>query len=375
MVKRLDILEFNALDAESNLMLVTNEMMRSFIHRRMNDILSRRQIELYDKLLKANRSRYIAAESMEDRLDDSYKTRYERYRSWTARLAIRCVDDLFRKCSIDRSAIKVVVANTTVGGMVPNITSLVGHHLSLHHGVRMIELGYMGCATALLALEVVEQQLKPGEIGLVLTSELTSFMANLNADSDASLVANTVFGDGVGAFLVAKRPHSERGILRVIDHTGSVQTDEKALSAISYEPNPVYHEIRIHETIPDVAAKGISHVMKPMVRRNLASLIDKVLYAANGRVPRWQDRVGRVVLHTAGRKVLEGVAQALTLSTYQVSHNFEAFRKYGNTSSASIYYALDEMVRARPIERGETLLFIGYGSGFMTRATLMEGLS
>ena len=127
MVRGLDILAFNALDADSNMMRVTNEMMRDFIRDRMSSDLSAHQVNLYGKLLKSNRSRYVAASSMEERLNDDYQTRYESYRSWTTKLIVRCVDDLLRKYSIKRSSVRAVVANTTVGGMVPNLTSLIGH--------------------------------------------------------------------------------------------------------------------------------------------------------------------------------------------------------------------------------------------------------
>lgn len=372
-MRKLDILAFNALDAEKNLFRVTNGMLWDLVRNRSQGKIDQRCQELYEKLLRSDRSRYVAMSSIDDNLDDDYFTRYEKFRHRSALLATRCIDELMAKYPFSGSAVRAIVTNTTVGGTVPNLSSVVSNHLGLGHQTRVIDLGYMGCATALLALEVIEQQLRPGELGLVLSSELTSVMANIDARTDASLVANTVFGDGVGAFLVARRPHREKALLRIVDHEGSVQTSDEALSAITYEPNHVYHEIRIHETIPAVAATGVRQVMKPLVRRNLCSWPEKVRFMLRGTAPAWQRHVSRVLLHTAGSKVLEGLTSALGLSWEQVQHNFLAFNKYGNTSSASLYYALNELVRVREIRRGEVLLFLGYGSGFMVRGTLMEG--
>jgi predicted naringenin-chalcone synthase len=73
------------------------------------------------------------------------------------------------------------------------------------------------------------------------------------------------------------------------------------------------------------------------------------------------------VLHTAGTKVLRGLQQYLGLSDRKVGHNFDCFRKYGNTSSASIYYSLAELERSAGLKRGNRLLFLAYGSGFLTK--------
>ena len=314
----------------------------------------------------------MAADTLEDNLADNHQQRYERYRQRNVQLSIACVDSLLERYPVETTKIRAVVANTTVGGMIPNLTSIIANRLNLGSSTKVIELGYMGCATALLALELIESQLQPGEVGLILSSELTSAMVNLVAESDASLVANTVFGDGIGAFLVAKRPHREKPFLRIRGYSGSVLADDQALSAITYEPNGVYHEIRLRETIPEVAGRGVRIAVEPLVRRHLVSPLQKLTYLINRKVPYWQRNISYAVLHTAGSKVLEGLTQALALEQNQVEHNFSAFRKYGNTSSASIYYSLDELTKLRQLKTGEKLLFLGYGSGFLTRGCLME---
>lgn len=371
-MSKLDILAFNALDADKHLLHVSNAAFRDMVHSRLRPQLSDAQVALYDKLLQSDRSRYLAGTTMHQNLDDGYASRYARYRSNNRTLSLACVDALLAKAGVEPSAIRVIVSNNTVGGMIPNLTSVIAGHLGLGHATRVLDLGYMGCATALLALKAIEDELRPGELGLVLSAEITSVMVNLLADNDASLVANTVFGDGIGAFLVAKRPHRERAFLRIHGHAGSLLADDKALAAVTYESNAVYHEIRLHGTIPEVAARGVRHVLEPLVRKHLVNWQDKLGYLLAKRMPRWQRHVDYAVLHTAGNKVLEGLTQALEFERGQVEHNFAAFRRYGNTSSASLYYALDELTRSARLRTGQRLLFLGYGSGFLTRGCVME---
>ena len=369
---RLDILAYHALDGDRHLLKVSNDDLRSLIHGRLAARLSLAQIELYDKLLRAERTRYIALENIDDSIDDDHGRRYERYRKSCGSLARACARETLEKAGVAPSRISAIVTNTTVGGMVPNLSSQIGNELGVAHTTRVLDLGYMGCATALLALEVIESQLPPGGVGLIVSAELTSAMTNLAAGNDASLVANTVFGDGVGAFLVARRPHGERAWLRILDHAGSFDTSDEALSAITYEPNSVYHEIRLHETIQKVAVGGVGRVIEELVRRRLATYADKCMYLAYSRVPPWEKRIDYALLHTAGRRILEGLIASLRLSESQSAHNLRAFQRYSNTSSASLYYALDELARGTVLRKGQRLLFLGYGSGFLTRGCLAE---
>jgi 3-ketoacyl-CoA synthase len=368
----LDILAWNALDADAHMTRVTNADFRRLVEDVLAPKLSDEQVELYLKLLRSDRSRYIAADDVAENLDDDHGRRYARYRERTSTLARACVDDLLAGSGLDGGSIRAIVANTTVGGMVPNMTSQLANHLGARRGTRVMDLGYMGCAAALVGLDVVEGLLRPGDVGLVVSTELTSVMTNLLAETNESLVANTVFGDGVGAFLVARRPHSYGVALHLRGHAESVLTDDEAISAVTYEPNSVYHEIRLHDTIAKTAARGVAEVMRPLVRSHLSTAAERARYLVTKQVPRWQRHVDRAVLHTAGRRVIEGLTDALSLDERQAAHNLTAFDRYGNTSSASLYYSLEELRRREALVEGQRLLFLGYGSGFLTRGAVMR---
>lgn len=376
-MSRLDIVAFRALDADRHLLRVSNADLLGLVRERLAPRLDQTRLELYEKLLRGERSRYVAADHLGENLADDHAQRYARFRERCARLARTCVRELVDDVELPASRIGCVVTNTTVGGMMPNLSSVVANELGLAPATRVVDLGYMGCATALLALEIAEQQLRPGEFGLVVSVELTSVMTNLLAERTESLVANTVFGDGVGAFLVAKRPYRRMraaGLpaLRVLEHAGSVHTDGASLAAITYEPNRVYHEIRLNDGIGEAAQRGVRSVLETIVRNRLASSLDKLRWLWRRELPPWQRRVDFALLHTAGSRVLEGIVSGLGLSEEQAGHNMRAFLRYGNTSSASLYYVLHELLRARSLGRGQRLLFLSYGSGFLTRGLLAE---
>ena len=75
------------------------------------------------------------------------------------------------------------------------------------------------------------------------------------------------------------------------------------------------------------------------------------------------------LLHQANMRILEAIKQHFDLPQERFLHNIE---RRGNTSSASIPVLLDEKIREGVIKRGDTMVFNGFGAGFVTSAAVMR---
>ncbi|MCR4658858.1 MAG: ketoacyl-ACP synthase III [Bacteroidales bacterium] len=75
------------------------------------------------------------------------------------------------------------------------------------------------------------------------------------------------------------------------------------------------------------------------------------------------------LLHQANMRILEAIKQNFDLPQERFLHNIE---RRGNTSSASIPVLLDEKIREGVIKRGDTMVFNGFGAGFVTSAAVMR---
>ena len=366
MKRPLDCLAYEALDAEQHMTRLTNQDYLHTVRTHLWEQLTVEQRELYQKLLGADRSRFVSVGDFASLMSDTHESRFRTYKARLESLAVECLDALMAKADIPRQAIRLILTNHTVCGICPPLSSVVANHLQLPPSVQAIDLAFMGCSSAVWACELASRLLKPGEAAVVLSAELTSAATNLNG-TPSSLVANTVFGDGIGAFLVAKPPHRFPVKLHLHDFAGSLISTQQALDCIRYEPNPVFYEVHLQETIPQVASQGIQEALRPLIRRNLVSWRQKLAYVIDRKTPHWQKNVDYFVLHTAGNKILKGIKQNLGLSDRQTDHNFSCFQKYGNTSSASIYYSLKELEASEGLSQGDRLLFLAYGSGFMAK--------
>lgn len=362
----IDCLAYEALNSEAHMRKVSNSEYLDYLRLTVWERLTLDQRALFEKLLAGDRSRFISFDQLEEFATDTHETRYRRYKERLESLSIKCIDSLMAQADVPREKIKLILTNHTVGGVCPPLSSLIAHHLNLPWSVQAIDLAYMGCSAAIWGMELAARLLRPGDVGIILSTELTSVMTNLGGTPE-SLVGSCVFGDGMGAFLVAVPPHRYKAKFRALDFSGSLISTDHGLDCIRYEPNPIYHEIRLKETIPAVAKQGIEKALEPLVRRKMLTLKQKIRYLINRRTPRWQENVDYLILHTAGSKILKGIQESLDLSDRQTGHNIRCFNKYGNTSSASIYYSLRELETTTALKAGDRLLFLAYGSGFMTK--------
>jgi 3-oxoacyl-[acyl-carrier-protein] synthase-3 len=76
-----------------------------------------------------------------------------------------------------------------------------------------------------------------------------------------------------------------------------------------------------------------------------------------------------LIPHQANLRIIKATAERLNLPMSRVALNLD---KYGNTSSASIPIALDEVVRAGRIKKNDYVLLEAFGSGLTWASALIK---
>lgn len=73
-------------------------------------------------------------------------------------------------------------------------------------------------------------------------------------------------------------------------------------------------------------------------------------------------------LHAGGRGVIEGLGKQLELSNTLLEPSFASLYWYGNTSSASVWYALSFIETARSLARGDIVWQVTFANAFLYAA-------
>ena len=82
--------------------------------------------------------------------------------------------------------------------------------------------------------------------------------------------------------------------------------------------------------------------------------------------------IGSWIMHTGGPKVLDANAEALGLTREDFHLSWEALRRAGNLSSASVLMVLDEVMRAHRPPAGTRSLLVAMGPGFCSEMLLLS---
>lgn len=79
-------------------------------------------------------------------------------------------------------------------------------------------------------------------------------------------------------------------------------------------------------------------------------------------------------LHAGGRGVIEGLSKQLALPAEKAAPSFNSLYWYGNTSSASLWYALGYIEAVQGVAAGDVVWQVGFGSGFKCNSAVWRAL-
>ncbi|OGV63163.1 MAG: 3-oxoacyl-ACP synthase [Lentisphaerae bacterium RIFOXYB12_FULL_65_16] len=161
-----------------------------------------------------------------------------------------------------------------------------------------------------------------------------------------------LFGDGAGAVVLRRVPREGDSLLATRLGSDGNYADLLNVPA-GGSLMPITHE-RIDQRLNFLKMSG-REVFKLAVNA-MVDASEGVLAHAEVRI----DQVRWLVPHQANMRIISGVGKRLGIPNERVYVNLD---KYGNTSAASIPIALDEIVRAGKVQRGDYILMTAFGGG------------
>jgi 3-oxoacyl-[acyl-carrier-protein] synthase-3 len=169
-----------------------------------------------------------------------------------------------------------------------------------------------------------------------------------------------LFGDGAGA-VVLEPSKGKKGILSTHLHSDGKMWDFICLPGGGSSDPPSSKTIKDKKHF--IKMKG-NETFKVAVR-TLEKLVINTL-KENGVDP---SELAMLIPHQANLRIINATAERLKIPMNRVAVNLD---RYGNTSSASIPIALDEVVREGRIKSGDYVLLEAFGSGLTWASALIK---
>jgi predicted naringenin-chalcone synthase len=243
-----------------------------------------------------------------------------------------------------------LVTASCTGFQAPGVDLGLCESLDLPTDVGRTHIGFMGCHAALNALRTANafSTADPDAVVLVCCVELCSLHFQYS-DQSQHAVSNALFADGAAAVVASARPDSPWGTFRAAASTRLPNTAD----LMSWSIGDNGFEMTLSPRVPAIVRRDL----RPWLAEWLHSLQLSV-----GDIDAW-------AVHPGGPRILDACEESLKLSPAALRPSRDILANYGNMSSPTVLFVLDDIRRRC---RGNWCVMLAFGPGLVMEAILIE---
>ncbi len=163
-----------------------------------------------------------------------------------------------------------------------------------------------------------------------------------------------IFGDGAGAAVLSQGKNYLDAVFTVIG-------DDEVLRVPCYAGKSPFSTLEPEPPYIQMSGKEVYRYAVQSMAQDIGTLLTR-----NGLTA---DALKYIIPHQANRRIIEAAAERSGIPIEKFYINID---RYGNTSSASIPIALDELNKSGALERGDLLLLTAFGGGLASASCLLK---
>ncbi|ULL17012.1 type III polyketide synthase [Paenibacillus sp. H1-7] len=270
----------------------------------------------------ASSCRYFPSLSIES--IPSTAERMQTYKRESVPLGLEAARKALADAEVNVSEITHLLTVSCTGQFLPGMDAALVKQLGLSDTVNRIPLQFLGCAAGLKAV-CLSKQIAAGQPGakvLVVCVELCTLHIQPSTEREA-LFAASFFGDGASSCVIGAADREHKGIFQLGKEHSALLPD--SANEMVWELGDYGFDLFLSPSIP----KQIAGLIPAEARRLLEGEPDPQLWA----------------IHPGGRGIVDALQDVFGLTDEQTEPSYSVLRHYGNVSSATILFVLDEMRR------------------------------
>lgn len=275
----------------------------------------------------------------------------------TSDMGVKAALMALNRTSIDKSEIDMIVCATISPDYfcMPSTATIIADKLGLPN-VMAFDIS-AACTGFIYALSIAKAYIEAGIKKNVLIIGAERLSKIIDYKDRATCI---LFGDGAGAAVIGATDKKEEAIVDI--HTGSDGSYAELLmtpnggsgsahDSIRSESAGVFMQMRGNETFK-IAVKTLTTDVKDILAKNNIG----------------SGEISHFVPHQANYRIIKAVGDALGMREDQV---VLTVAKYGNTSSASIPMAINDIYENNTLKAGEMMLLDAFGGGLTWGSALV----
>lgn len=240
----------------------------------------------------------------------------------------------------DRDRATHLLVTCCTGFSAPGLDIDVIERCQLQPSVERTTIGFMGCYAAINALKLARHIVRsePDARVLIINLELCTLHFQETTDLE-QLLCFLLFSDGCAASLVTSEPHG----IALDSFTAMVLPDTRQL--MSWNIRNFGFDMVLSGQVP----LAIYQALRAGSNQILAS-------ASAAPIDLW-------AIHGGGRTILDAVERALNLGPTDLLISRDVLRRFGNMSSATVMFVLEELMRSAA--KGASGCAMSFGPGLV----------
>jgi alkylresorcinol/alkylpyrone synthase len=277
----------------------------------------------------------------------------EIYREHAIGLGRKVTRECLERAELAPTDVDLMISVSCTGVMLPSLDAYLANDLGFRPDLRRLPITELGCMGGAAALTCARDFIlgHPGANVLVVAVELPTLSFQSHDLSPANLISTAIFGDGVGAALVTGR---EIAGARMLD-TGS-HLFPRTLGALGFDLKADGFHVVLGRELPGLVRSEIKRLVTELLARNQLTREDLSVF----------------VLHPGGKRILDAVEDQLNLRPDETRPSREVLRRYGNVSSATVLFVMNEcLAQGRPASGAHGLLG-AFGPGFSSELAVLQ---
>ncbi len=300
--------------------------------------------------------RYFSAPREWFETNHSFAEKNDLYIKTALQLGEAAISSCLGKAGLAPQDIDHLFFVSTTGLATPSIDARLINILKLRPNVRRTPIWGLGCAGGVAGLSRAYEYTTafPRERALVLALELCGLTFQRNDLSKSNLVATSLFGDGAAAVLVSGAQTGDPGP-RILASRSTLWYE--SLDVMGWDINEHGLKVLFSRDIPSIVRTLALPALLDFLKGQGITLPD----------------VSHFIAHPGGAKVIEAYEQALSLAEGKMDRARGVLRRYGNMSSPTVLFVLEDFIRSDAIGSGEYGLITALGPGFSAESVLIRG--
>ena len=275
------------------------------------------------------------------------------YQEKSVELGLQVADRALAQAGMTPTDVDMLITVSCTGVMIPSLDAHIATIMKFRPDVRRLPITELGCAAGAAGLGRTWEYLSafPDRTALLVAVEIPTLTFQRGDSSQANLISAVLFGDGAAGVVVTGREAPGPRIL-----ASECFLFPNSLAAMGFDLRDSGFHIVLSKDVPE------------LIRERVKGLAQGFLSRQGLR----QEDISAFLLHPGGQKLLSFMQEELGLSRSDTEISWNILRRYGNLSSASVLFILNEWLVQKEMPSGSYGLLMAFGPGFTAEMILLQ---